>query len=105
MAQQTTPSFTEARVEELSKKLGEPDWLREFRLDSLRQFSKLPLEISPLYTKYAAFSSFDPGQFSVGPADESVDLRSHFEGYLTGQETNIILQGNSTTIHIDLDEA
>jgi len=102
-AQETEPSFTEKRVEALSTKLSEPDWLREFRLDALAQFSKLPLEISPLYTKYAALSSFDPGQFGVGPADESVDLRSHFEGYLSGQETNIILQGNSTTIHIDLD--
>jgi Fe-S cluster assembly protein SufB len=105
MAQQTMGSFTEAKVVALSKKLGEPDWLREFRLDALAQFTKLPLELSPLYTKYAAFSSFDPGQFPVEPADESIDLRSHYEGYLTGQETNIILQGNSTTIHIDLDEA
>ena len=105
MAQQTMGSFTEAKVEAISKRFGEPDWLREFRLEALRQFIKLPLEVSPLYTKYDAVSSFDPGQFPVDTVQESIDLRSHYEGYLTGRETNIVLQGNSTTIHIDLDES
>ena len=41
----------------------------------------------------------------MDPSTEKVDLRSHYEGYLTGKETNVILQGNSTTIHVDLDEA
>ncbi len=98
-------SFTEARVEAISKRFGEPDWLKEFRMEALGQFIKLPLELSPLYTKYTGLSSFDPGEFPVDPVDERLDLRSHFEGYLTGRETNIVLQGNSTTIHIDLDES
>jgi Fe-S cluster assembly protein SufB len=105
MAQQTTGVFTEEKVEALSKAFGEPDWLRSFRLDALQQFLKLPLELSPLYTKYASLSQFDPAQFSVAPPDEVLDLRTHFEGHLTGKETNIVLQGNSTTIHTDLDDA
>ncbi|MDA4122048.1 MAG: Fe-S cluster assembly protein SufD [Thaumarchaeota archaeon] len=105
MAQQTMGSFTEAAVEETSKSHGEPEWLREFRLESFRQFAKLPLEISPLYTKYTGLSSFDIGQFPLDHTPESIDLRTHFEGYLTGRETNVILQGNTRTIHIDLDES
>ncbi len=105
MAQQTMGAFTEEKVEALSRSLNEPEWLRSFRIDALGQFLKLPLEISPLYTKYAGVSQFDPGQFSVAPSNEALDLRSHFEGHLTGKETNIVLQGNSTTIHVDLDES
>jgi FeS assembly protein SufD len=104
MAQSAVSRFTEEQVESLSKSLREPNWLKDYRLDALRSFSSLPLETSQLYTKYAGVSAFDPEQFPVGPAEESLDLRKHFEGYLTGKETNIILQGNSTTVHVDLEE-
>ena len=105
MAQQTLGVFTEAKVDALSRSLKEPGWLRSFRLDALGEFLRLPLELSPLYTKYTGVSQFDPGQFSVEPPNESLDLRAHFEGHLTGKETNIVLQGNSSTIHVDLDES
>ncbi len=104
MALQSVGAFTDEKVEALVSALGEPAWLRDFRLESLREFQKLPLEISPLYTKYSGISAFDPTKFPVEPPAENVDLRSHYEGYLTGKETNIILQGNSTTIHVDLDD-
>jgi len=103
MAQSAVSRFTEEQVESLSKGLGEPSWLREYRLAALKSFSSLPLETSPLYKKYEGVSAFDPEQFSAAPADEQLDLRAHFEGYLTGKETNIILQGNSTIVHVDLD--
>jgi FeS assembly protein SufD len=105
MAQSAVSRFTEAQVESLSKALREPIWLRDYRLEALRKFASLPLETSPLYTKYAGVSAFDPEQFTVGPGQASLDLRKHFEGYLTGKETNIVLQGNSTTVHVDLEEA
>jgi Fe-S cluster assembly protein SufB len=105
MAQSAVSRFTEEQVESLSKALKEPGWLRDYRLEALRKFTSLPLETSPLYTKYAGVSAFDPEQFTVGPAQARLDLRKHFEGYLTGKETNIVLQGNSTTVHVDLDEA
>src|SRR6267378_3876323 len=104
MAQRAVSRFNEEQVESLSKSLGEPNWLRDYRLEAFRSFSSLPLEPSPLYKKYEGVSAFDPEQFSVKPADERIDLRAHFEGYLTGKETNVILQGNSTTVHVDLDQ-
>jgi len=104
MAQRSISRFNEEQVESLSKSMGEPNWLKEYRLDALRSFYSLPLETSPLYKKYEGVSAFDPEQFSVSPADERVDLRTHFAGYLTGKETNIILQGNSSTVHVDLDQ-
>ncbi|MDG6926015.1 MAG: Fe-S cluster assembly protein SufD [Nitrososphaerota archaeon] len=104
MALQPVGAFTEEKVHALSSAFREPDWLTSFRLQSLKDFRSLPLEISPLYTKYTGISNFDPTRFSVDAPTEKVDLRSHYEGYLTGKETNVILQGNSTTIHVDLDE-
>ena len=104
MAQRAVSRFTEEQVGSLSDSLREPSWLKDYRLEALRSFSSLPLETSQLYKKYEGVSAFDPEQFTVLPATEDVDLRRHFEGYLTGKETNIILQGNSTTVHVDLDE-
>jgi Fe-S cluster assembly protein SufB len=103
MAQSALSRFTEEQVDSLSKRLDEPNWLKEYRLEALRSFHSLPLETSPLYKKYEGVSAFDPLQFSMDPMDERIDLRSHFAGYLTGKETNIVLQGNSTTVHVDLD--
>ncbi len=103
MAQRSLSRFTEEQVESLSKSLGEPNWLKEYRLEALRKFTSLPLETSPLYKKYEGVSAFDPEQFSVEPADERPDLRTHFGNYLTGKETNIILQANTSTLHVDLD--
>jgi Fe-S cluster assembly protein SufB/Fe-S cluster assembly protein SufD len=96
-------SHSSETINALSDSFGEPQWLREFRLESLSYFENLPLEISPLYKKYAYLSNFDPSQFGARPPTESPDLRSFFSGYLTGKETNIALQGNSSTIHVDLD--
>jgi Fe-S cluster assembly protein SufB len=104
LALQPVGAFTEEKVRALSSSFHEPEWLTSFRLRSLKDFATLPLEISPLYTKYTGISAFDPSKFSVDAPSEKVDLRSHYEGYLTGKETNVILQGNSTTIHVDLDE-
>jgi Fe-S cluster assembly protein SufB/Fe-S cluster assembly protein SufD len=104
MAQRAVSRFNEEQVESLSKSLGEPNWLKEYRLEALRSFYSLPLETSPLYKKYEGVSAFDPEQFSVDLVDERVDLRTHFAGFLTGKETNIILQGNSSTVHVDIDQ-
>ncbi len=103
MAQTTLSAFTRSTIDALSDSFKEPQWLREFRLESLSHFENLPVEISPLYKKYAYLSSFDPSQFNATPSSENLDLRNFFSGYLTGKETNIALQGNSTTIHVDLD--
>jgi Fe-S cluster assembly protein SufB len=103
MALSAISRFTADHVESLSRSLGEPSWLKEYRLEALRSFTSLPLETSPLYKKYEGVSAFDPEQFSVGQPEELVDLRAHFESYLTGKESNIVLQGNSTTVHVDLE--
>ncbi len=106
MAQQTMGAFTEEKVD---RSVQEPAGARagSGTSGSTRSASSSSsLSSSPRSTRSTQGSPpFDPAQFSVAPPNEVLDLRTHFEGYLTGKETNIILQGNSTTIHVDLDES
>lgn len=105
MAQQLMGSFNEDAVRALSEFLKEPAWLRDFRLESFRSYASLPQEKNPLYTKYAYISSFDGSKFAVLPQKSKVDLRTFFKDYLTGRENNIILQGNETEVHSELEES
>ena len=40
-------------VTDLSLSQLEPQWLQEYRKDSIRKYAELPDEISPLYNKYS----------------------------------------------------
>jgi FeS assembly protein SufD len=99
---QEAVSFGEDLVRGLSRSLGEPDWLTAFRLDAFRSFAALPPETNPLYTKYAATFGFSLDRFRMTTARSDVDFRSFFGDYLTGKETDIILQGNETQVHAEL---
>jgi FeS assembly protein SufD len=105
MSQQVMGSFTEDAARALSSFLKEPGWLTELRLRAFHEFSSLPVEINPLYTKYSHISEFDGSRFNLPPSKPQIDLRSFFSDYLTGRESNIILQGNETEIHSELDES
>jgi Fe-S cluster assembly protein SufB len=103
MTQTTLGSFDEGLVGSLSTALSEPQWLKDSRLSSFRQFASLPLEKNPLYTKYANTFSFDVAKFPLSAEKPKVDFRTFFEGFLTGKERNILLQGNETQVHAELD--
>ena len=105
MAQQLMGSFTEDAVRALSEFLKEPAWLRDFRLESFRAYASLPQEKNPLYTKYAEISSFDASRFGSRPIKSKIDLRTFFKDYLTGRENNILLQGNETEVHAELEDS
>jgi FeS assembly protein SufD len=104
MSQQFLGQFTEEAVREISRYLKEPSWLTEFRLSSFQDFITLPPEKNPLYTKYAYVSAFDYTRFNFLPEKQQLDFRTFFKGYLTGRETNIMLQGNETEVHSELEE-
>ena len=105
MSQLSLGAFSETVVRNLSRKLEEPQWLLDFRLKSYQDFVSLPLEISPLYTKYTGVSAFDLGRFGAEGGKEDLDFRDFFNGYLSGKERNISLQGNSTPVHAELDDS
>jgi FeS assembly protein SufD len=96
-------SFDEELVRRLSKSLQEPSWLTQERLGAYERFSALPEESNPLYTKYVRAFGVGLGSFTVKAEREHLDLRTFFRGFLTGKESNVLLQGNNTPIHTDLD--
>lgn len=54
-------------IAELSERLGEPSWLRDFRLKAYEQFEKLPVEQSSLYSKYVDLRGVDFSSINLQP--------------------------------------
>ena len=104
MSQKSISSFDEEHVRSLSGSLVEPSWLLHARLEGFKQFDELPLEKSPLYSKYATAFSFPLEGFEVAPGGSEIDFRSFFGGFLSGKEKDILLQGNETVVHSELGE-
>jgi Fe-S cluster assembly protein SufB len=102
LSQTAVSSFDADLVRSLSVSLKEPDWLTNFRLDAYRQFVDLPPEKNPLYTKYVSTFNFPIDQFKMVPGQAKIDFRGFFSGFLTGKESDIILQGNETQVHAEL---
>jgi Fe-S cluster assembly protein SufB/Fe-S cluster assembly protein SufD len=97
-------SFHEGLVRSISSSLNEPDWLTKFRLEAFEQFTALPPEQNPLYTKYVSTFNFPLDQFRLVPGKSEIDFRSFFRDFLTGKESDIVLQGNETLVHAELKE-
>ena len=104
LSQTEVSSFDESLVRSLSTSFGEPSWLTESRLSAFRDFESLPPERNPLYTKYVSTFNLPVERFRVVPGRSEADLRTFFSGFLTGNESNIMLQGNETQIHAELAE-
>ena len=51
-------------IEEISSSRNEPDWLKEYRKNSLSIYETLPIETSPLYNKYTDAKKMDTEQVS-----------------------------------------
>ena len=102
MSRTTLSSFDEDLVRSISSSLNEPSWLTDSRLEAYRQFASLPLEKNPLYTKYANTFSFPLDRFGMVPGHAEIDFRTFFGGFLTGKESDIMLQGNETQVHTEL---
>ena len=102
MSQSAVSSFDEDLVRAISSSLKEPSWLTQSRLEAFGQFASLPPEKNPLYTKYVSAFRFPLEQFTIAPGRTSIDFRNFFGEYLTGKETDILLQGNETPVHAEL---
>ena len=62
-----------SHIDEISSSRNEPDWLKEYRKNSLSVYENLPLETSPLYNKYTDAKRMDPEQVSLAiNSDKSI---------------------------------
>jgi Fe-S cluster assembly protein SufB/Fe-S cluster assembly protein SufD len=62
---QSLSTISIAHIDEISSSKNEPDWLKQYRRDSLSIYEGLPIEISPLYNKYTDAKKMDPQQVSL----------------------------------------
>jgi len=60
-------------INEISSLRNEPEWLKEYRENSLNIYQELPIETSPLYNKYTDAKRMNPEQVSlVIDSDKSI---------------------------------
>jgi Fe-S cluster assembly protein SufB/Fe-S cluster assembly protein SufD len=62
---QTLSTLNLRHINEISSSKNEPDWLKEYRKNSLSVYESLPIETSPLYNKYTDAKKMDPQQVSL----------------------------------------
>ncbi len=95
-------------VKHVSSLLSEPSELGQQRLLSLDFFNKLPLEKSPLYSKYVDMvSGLDLGQVQPGLPGEHVSVPSEVKHLISGQETfavQVDSQIASVSVHSGLEK-
>ena len=52
MSQEILSKLNTAHIDEISSSRNEPEWLKDYRKNSLSVYDDLPIETSPLYNKY-----------------------------------------------------
>ena len=62
---QTLSTINTGHIDEISSSKNEPDWLKDYRKNSLSVYESLPIETSPLYNKYTDAKKMDPQQVSL----------------------------------------
>ena len=102
---QTLSKINSSHVEEISSSRNEPDWLKQYRQNSLSVYDTLPLETSPLYNKYTDAKRMDPQQVSFSTSTANT-IPSFLQKRLheLEKETCIIQIGSNThNIHLSND--
>ncbi|MDP6897958.1 MAG: Fe-S cluster assembly protein SufD, partial [Candidatus Nitrosopelagicus sp.] len=69
--EQTLSSIQNSLVEEISSSKNEPQWLKEYRKNSLNIYNELPPEVSPLYNKYTDAKRMNPDMVSLSTDSDS----------------------------------
>ena len=65
MSQEMLSKLNTSLIDEISSSRNEPDWLKDYRKDSLSIYDSLPIEMSPLYNKYTDAKKMDPEKVSL----------------------------------------
>ena len=71
MEQTALSSLQSSLIDEISSSKNEPDWLKEYRHNSLSIYEELPLEVSPLYNKYTDAMRMDPTKISLSTSSDA----------------------------------
>ncbi|MHA7734730.1 Fe-S cluster assembly protein SufD [Nitrosopumilus sp. S6] len=65
MSQEILSKLNTGHIDKISSSRNEPDWLKDYRKNSLSIYDSLPIELSPLYNKYTDAKKMDPEKVSL----------------------------------------
>jgi len=103
MSQLALSTIDSSLIEEISSKKNEPNWLKEYRKNSLSVYHDLPAEVSPLYNKYTDARRMNPEQVSLSlDSDSSVpDFLSKRLDEIKNEFSIVQIGSNIHSINID----
>jgi Fe-S cluster assembly protein SufB/Fe-S cluster assembly protein SufD len=103
MSQLALSTIDSSLIEEISSKKNEPNWLKEYRKNSLSIYHDLPAEVSPLYNKYTDARRMNPEQVSLSlDSDSSVpDFLSKRLDEIKNEISIVQIGSNIHSINID----
>ena len=98
MSQEILSKLNTAHIDEISSSRNEPEWLKDYRKNSLSVYDDLPIETSPLYNKYTDAKKMDPEKVSLSTTTTET-IPSFLQKRLGELETEICIIQIGTNIH------
>ncbi|MFQ5476472.1 MAG: SufD family Fe-S cluster assembly protein [Nitrosopumilus sp.] len=98
MSQETLSKLNKSHIDDISSSRNEPDWLKDYRNNSLSVYDSLPIEMSPLYNKYTDAKKMDPEKVSLSTSTTQT-IPSFLEKRLGELENETCIIQIGTNIH------
>ena len=98
MSQELLSKLNTAHIEEISSSKNEPEWLKDYRKNSLSVYDSLPIETSPLYNKYTDAKKMDPEKVSLSTTTTET-IPAFLQKRLKELENEICIIQIGTNIH------
>jgi len=98
MSQEILSKLNKSHIDEISSSRNEPDWLKDYRNNSLSIYDSLPIELSPLYNKYTDAKKMDPEKVSLSTSTAET-IPSFLTKRLGELENEICIVQIGTNIH------
>ena len=98
MSQEILSKLNTAHIDEISSSRNEPEWLKDYRKNSLSVYDDLPIETSPLYNKYTDAKKMDPEKVSLSTTTAET-VPSFLQKRLGELENEICIIQIGTNIH------
>ena len=98
MSQEILSKLNKSHIDEISSSRNEPDWLKDYRNNSLSIYDSLPIEMSPLYNKYTDAKKMDPEKVSLSTSTTQ-NIPNFLEKRLGELENETCIIQIGTNIH------
>ncbi|KAF6246524.1 Fe-S cluster assembly protein SufD [Nitrosopumilus sp. b3] len=98
MSQEALSKINTSHIDEISSLRNEPEWLKDYRKNSLTIYDSLPLEMSPLYNKYTDAKKMDPEKVLLSTSTTET-IPSFLNKRLTELENETCIIQIGTNVH------